>query len=193
MCKLETSTEIWDQVLWQSDNFAVVPSKGGFVTGWLMVVPKVHVLNMARLGLSQQHELDVVVSKVAATISRKFGPPTAFEHGAVVPNSTFGCGVDHAHLHLVPLPRTISLRGLAESALDDRFELQDADPNRPHLRIREPTDRGFYTAHPSRALPRQFFRQLIWRSHDWGIRSYDYDCAPCVDQVCATIKDWRDE
>jgi diadenosine tetraphosphate (Ap4A) HIT family hydrolase len=187
LCRIGASTAIWDRVLWESENFRVVPSKGGFVAGWLMVVPQAHVLSMAHLSPTVYDELDELVADISARLTDRFGPPTAFEHGAVTENTPFGCGIDHAHLHLVPLSDDVPLRALAEQALGKKFIVQPAAPTGPYLRVREPVDPGFGVLEPLISPPRQFFRQLIWRARAWHVHSYDYDLAPCREQVRATV------
>lgn len=39
--------------------------------------------------------------KVASALENAFGPVACFEHGPATPCTSIGCGVDHAHLHLV--------------------------------------------------------------------------------------------
>lgn len=179
----------WNQVLLETNHFVVVPSKGGFVPGWTMILPKHHVLSMAQLHPSISEELDSLLLRVCAKVQSVFGPATVFEHGATCINTTFGCGIDHAHLHVVPLPSHINLREIAEDALDQKFGTHQATPTRPYLRVRVPRDLTWYTLEPDNPPPRQFFRQLIWSSHSWEANSHDYDEAPCEEQVHATIVD----
>ena len=194
LCSIGTSTEIWDQVLLESENFSVVPSKGGFVEGWVMVVPKHHVLSMAQVAArGTDDELRGLIARVSQKMTENFGPPTIFEHGAVSQKSTFGCGIDHAHLHFVPLPPWLGLRMLAEVHFRDRFKPQEWPVGvKPYLCVREPNASAFHFAFPSQEIPHQFFRQLIWRSHNFGAASYHYDKAPCVDRIKSTVARWRE-
>jgi ATP adenylyltransferase len=40
-------------------------------------------------------------NRVASALENAFGPVACFEHGPATPCTSIGCGVDHAHLHLV--------------------------------------------------------------------------------------------
>lgn len=180
-------TNPWDRILWETEHFLVVPSKGGFVPGWLMLIPKMHVLSMAQLPSSLSIEFEALFAEVCYQLQCAFGVATAFEHGASQPNTTFGCGIDHAHLHVVPLPRHLDLKAIAEEALNQNFSTDLPSPCHPYLRIRDPRDMAWYTLEPKATIPRQFFRQIIWRSSQWIAPSYDYDEAPCDVQVRATI------
>jgi len=44
-----TLHRIWDRPLLGSDHFVAIPSLGSLVRGWLLVVPRCHYLNLAKL------------------------------------------------------------------------------------------------------------------------------------------------
>jgi diadenosine tetraphosphate (Ap4A) HIT family hydrolase len=187
LCGIRNSAAHWDRVLLESDHFLVVPSKGGFLPGWLLIVPKHHLLSMAQLDPARSAELDSLTITVSDLVASRFAAPTTFEHGATCPGTIFGCGIDHAHLHVVPLPRRMSLRAIAEEELGERFGRFAPSPLRPYLRVREPSDPTWFTLEPLARPPRQFFRQLIWRATAQPSASYDYDESPCLHQVEKTI------
>jgi ATP adenylyltransferase len=93
--------QIADRVLFESENFVVVPTVGSIVPGWLLVVPRSHFLSIGSLDEAQFREF-VTLQKTAAEALREcFGSVYIFEHGAARECETVGCGVDHAHLHIV--------------------------------------------------------------------------------------------
>jgi diadenosine tetraphosphate (Ap4A) HIT family hydrolase len=187
LCSLGRDDISWNTVLWETVHFRVVPSKGGFVPGWLMIVPKAHVLSTAALADDQCDEFVELISFVGTQIARRFGNPTVFEHGAVAEKSSFGCGIDHAHVHLVPLPNGSRLRSLAEEVLGEEFKPQTTAPKNAYLRVRAPDDEKFYIIEPRSAPPRQFFRQLIWQLGQWQASTYDYDGDSCEAIVRTTL------
>jgi diadenosine tetraphosphate (Ap4A) HIT family hydrolase len=178
---------VWDTVLRESRHFRVVPSKGSFIPGWTLIVPKEHTLSIAQLGSEAAAELSEIVACVARLLEERYTTPTAFGHGAVCRGTSFGCGIDHAHLHLVPLPASICLRELAEVELGEKFQVAVPRSCRPYLWLREPRDREWLLLEPSAALPRQFFRQILWRALGRPGPSFDYDESPCLPQVEATV------
>jgi diadenosine tetraphosphate (Ap4A) HIT family hydrolase len=93
----------YDTPLLQTEHFFVVPSIGAMVPGWVMVLPKVHALSIARVPHEQREELKLLINRTRTVVEKRFGPATLFEHGASAAGSLTGCGVDHAHLHIVPL------------------------------------------------------------------------------------------
>lgn len=90
-----------DRPLYETENFVAVPSLGSIVPGWTMIVPKKHVLNCSRMYGGAEF------SHIAREVKGKIGQPgktiNIFEHGANSEGSSTGCGVDHAHVHFVPL------------------------------------------------------------------------------------------
>jgi diadenosine tetraphosphate (Ap4A) HIT family hydrolase len=95
--------EPWNRPIFQTENFVTIPSLGALLEGWLLVVPKRHHLSMGALPPSLVPEMDALKQSAADHLSRIYGPVTAFEHGPAATGRKVGCGVDHAHLHLVPL------------------------------------------------------------------------------------------
>src|SRR6266478_4778425 len=94
------------RVLFRSDNFAVIPSLGQIVEGYLLVLPIEH---FKAVGDLSDHYLDefVVVSREVGKILRdQYGPYIFFEHGTRS-EGVGGCGISHAHLHAVPLPPSL--------------------------------------------------------------------------------------
>jgi hypothetical protein len=70
----------------------------------MLIVPREHVIAMGALSDSRLAELDDLKRSVATAMGHHYESPVcAFEHGPSAEGCTLGCGVDHAHLHLVPL------------------------------------------------------------------------------------------
>lgn len=92
----------WDVELCGTERFAAVPSLGSLVPGWTLIVPRHPMLSLRELSESARQELLELHERVAGTVAT-FGTPFAFEHGSALAGSVMGCGVDQAHLHVVPL------------------------------------------------------------------------------------------
>jgi ATP adenylyltransferase len=96
------SRELWDTPIFESPSFVALPSVGALVEGWLLVVPKANALSFAQLPESLFSELEAFLQEVVSVLEPLYGPVSIFEHGPSAARSTIGCGVDYAHLHLVP-------------------------------------------------------------------------------------------
>jgi diadenosine tetraphosphate (Ap4A) HIT family hydrolase len=93
--------EATDQVLFESPNFVVVPSLGSILPGWLLIVPRNHFLCVGAMGDGLIHEMRQLRDEAAESLRSQIGPVTYFEHGPVKACTSVGCGIDHAHLHIV--------------------------------------------------------------------------------------------
>ena len=95
---------VWDRPIAQTDDWLVVPSKGSLIPGWLLVVPREHSLCSGALSAPERSSLFHVASVVSGAVQEAFGmPATVFEHGPATHGDVAGCGINHTHLHVVPL------------------------------------------------------------------------------------------
>lgn len=99
----QNSMGIWNLVLFESRSFIAVPSIGALVPGWLLIVPKNEALCVGALDDERHEELMIFAAQVMRKQEECFGPIAMFEHGPAMKSSCVGCGVDFAHLHLVPV------------------------------------------------------------------------------------------
>src|SRR5258706_12627640 len=112
----------WDRPLFESTNFVAIPSLGSLRKGWLLVVPKKHFLSTAALPPHLLQEMIKVKQALTEVLTESFGEIWAFEHGPAGGGRLAGCGVDHAHLHIVPLE--IDLLQAARPFLPSCLELR---------------------------------------------------------------------
>lgn len=158
----------WNTILLESPHFVVMPSLGALVEGWLLIVSKAHYLCMGALPPAERAELQALTAQVSATLEACYGPVARFEHGPAVACQQVGCGVDHAHLHLVPTD--CDLLAGAREILPDHVAWESADglpsiyhyhaAGLPYLYL-EQQGRSFAATAPD--LPSQFFRKVLAR------------------------------
>jgi diadenosine tetraphosphate (Ap4A) HIT family hydrolase len=98
------SRHSYDEVLRANANYVVVPSLGALVPGWSLVIPRRPLLNLSGLQAPERENLLALVSEFARDLGVFGDPVYAFEHGSSMSGSVVGCGVEQAHLHVVPLP-----------------------------------------------------------------------------------------
>jgi diadenosine tetraphosphate (Ap4A) HIT family hydrolase len=102
--RVKSGRQPWNEPLIETENFVVIPSLGALVEGWVLVVPKKHQISMGALPIGLRGEAEEIERKTRGVLSSRYEKPIiAFEHGPSAENHGTGCGVDHAHLHLVPL------------------------------------------------------------------------------------------
>lgn len=183
----------WDDILHESHSFVVTPTVGAMVEGWILIISKRHVPAMGAL---QEEELDELFE--LALIMRKlmqpiYGPIAIFEHGPACEGTSFGCGVDHAHFHLVPLQIPLStlvkdeLRTSAvwEEIHDIRHLSRIHLSNLSYLYILE-NDKENGSVACLKELPSQFTRRII--ANYLGIpHLYDYRKHEFIHNVSKTV------
>lgn len=159
--------DAWDQRVAESPSFIAIPTRGSIVPGWVLILPRRRAISMAALSDEEHIEFFQFRKDVSQLISSEFGPPTIFEHGAGFSGSLVGCGVDHAHVHLVPL-----CFDLIEAARNDEGstikwqEISDEKwmysllrPGENYMSISSPTGRTVYS---TGFVPiSQYLRKLI--------------------------------
>lgn len=100
----------FDSVWLASDEYKALISIGAMVPGWTLICPIDHDVNLAdRYRDSRLHDF---VQKSLQHLQRSYGACAVFEHGARAEDSLTGCGVGHAHLHLVPLNFPLSVEAI---------------------------------------------------------------------------------
>jgi diadenosine tetraphosphate (Ap4A) HIT family hydrolase len=98
------SEALWDREILRTERFVAVPSAGSLVAGWTLVVPRRQMLNLSRTNIEEREELYAIATRIADRLGTRGQEVYFFEHGSRAVGSLTGCGVDQAHLHIVPLP-----------------------------------------------------------------------------------------
>lgn len=158
-------SEFYNEVLFETENFIVLPSLGSLIEGWLLIVPKNHYLSFGFINNpSLYDEYKILEKAVCQIVSQEFGHPIIFEHGPSCENSKVGCGIDYAHVHIVPI--NINLSTLNSNILNLNWnsvnDIEDtvmyASNNLPYLYYSNTKD-CYLATHDS--IPSQFFRKVI--------------------------------
>jgi len=97
-----SSVALYDITVEETENFAVMPTKGSIMPGWVLVVPKFPTPRMADVPEAMRGELADLVGRICGRLENEFGTTFSFEHGGLK-SSIVSCGIDQAHLHIVPL------------------------------------------------------------------------------------------
>ena len=162
----DRSRRSWDEPLFESANFVALASLGAMVEGWMLIVPRDHFLSMGALPIELANEVMEFRARVENHSARKYGTLRAFEHGPSRAKRQVGCGVDHAHLHLVPID--FDLISAAQPYLPSGLEWSNADlgacraaheHERDYLYIEQPLGEGRIAVHDE--LGSQIFRKAI--------------------------------
>jgi diadenosine tetraphosphate (Ap4A) HIT family hydrolase len=91
------------RIVADSQHFVAFPTIGQLFPGSILVVPKEHVETFAQLTSELQTEALHLIQELEPRLER-YGHLFLFEHGAQS-SCGGGCGIYHAHIHLIPCPR----------------------------------------------------------------------------------------
>jgi ATP adenylyltransferase len=160
------SRDIWDTVLYEDDDVVVVPTLGSLVPDWLLVVPKTHVLNFSIWSGARGRNALQLVEAVHHRLSNG-SPAIWFEHGASEQGSEVGCGVDHAHIHLLLQPsftlssfcQTVGELSQIDWSQEDAKSLYSLPVAKAHYYAFGDFDHAY--VHVGHTLGRQFFRKIV--------------------------------
>jgi len=92
--------------IWENEEYISLASIGALVEGWVLIVPKKHIISMKELYV-EKNFVDFTNYMLDAMRLNYPGPFITFEHGPSKCDSITSCGTNHAHLHLVPYPYSL--------------------------------------------------------------------------------------
>ncbi len=96
------NNDIVNTIIDSTENFLVLPSKGSLCDGYIMLVPKRHILSMCELTDSEKPELLEIIGKYRQKFKNIYGKyPIFFEHGTGRDSSKSSSSIVHAHIHIV--------------------------------------------------------------------------------------------
>ncbi|MGL4942253.1 MAG: hypothetical protein ACRC46_03570 [Thermoguttaceae bacterium] len=96
---------ISNRIVDETENFVALPIIGQLFPNSLVALPRQHIETSAGFSPYLIQEFEFFINSLLVKLS-KVGKPVFFEHGAVS-CSGGGCGIYHAHVHIVPLPYSI--------------------------------------------------------------------------------------
>lgn len=191
LCCRDPENEPWNAPLFESQNFTAIPSLGSMIEGWVLLLPKQHYLCMGALPAHLIDEMEDLKRTIVCFLREVYGSVCLFEHGPHIENSLVGCGVDHAHLHLLPVG--FDLRSAAAPLLPEDVVWRKAPitecrraftESKAYLYLEQPIGHGFIATHDK--FKGQLFRQAI-ASHLGILSNYNWREFAYLDKVEATI------
>jgi diadenosine tetraphosphate (Ap4A) HIT family hydrolase len=177
------------RVLFGSEQFAVMPSLGQIIEGYLLIVPRRHWKAIGDLSAADVNELAVALHRVGEVLIKEYGPFVLFEHGTRS-ESVGGCGIYHAHLHATPLgtisdPVAALKLKFPYEELSELAEINDRTAGLSSYLFYRDSDGRFYIFNTG-PLPSQYMRQLI--AEAMGEQVWNWRAAGREDRLLATMR-----
>lgn len=174
------------RIVMETDNFVVLPTLGCFCKGYLLVLPKNHVLSMSDLSYDKLDELHKITNIISKYIWEKMNMKrNIFEHGTKNEYESTSTSIEHAHLHIVPfdgqvlrlLPKDCSFKRI-KGFNDLKFETNN------YLYLNDINNNDYIVQ--AKNYLSQFFRRIVCEGigmkHFWDWKEY-----PFVDNVETTL------
>lgn len=166
-------------ILTETPDLFLISAPGGITLGYMILAPKVHYTSFARLPeplLASAESIWSEILQVGQDLA--LHPFVLFEHGANSERDRGPACIDHAHLHIVPLPNVkalidqiqIDVPGQRFSCLLDLCRI---DRSAPYVWVQSSSEAWCFTG---TGLPSQYLRRLVaeqWGSpEEWDWRLY---------------------
>lgn len=183
---------IYDTVLRDTGTMVVTPTLGSIIPNWILAIPKRRAANAARWAAEERNDLLLGINDITRSFGRDPRDVVWFEHGATEPRSIVGCGVDHAHIHILLSP-PFSFERLCEEARAEvglawflgRGDAYAAIDSKRSYFVAGHSDH-FLLAQSVETAGSQFFRKAIARIVDRDA-AWDYRSHPHMENVAETI------
>ena len=172
--------ELRNRCILSSKTFAIMPCIGQLNETHCLIIPKQHTSCFLEFNNAYIDKITGLISRFAYTFKGK-GKLLIFEHGVMGPEEG-GCGIYHAHLHLIMIHNDIDFKIVHTfdnpqffDSLDKflSFEMNNsAKP--PYIFIGTPNE-GFYFETCSSNLPSQYLRckiSVLIGNSEWDWRKY---------------------
>ena len=183
----------YNKPLFESTNFRAIPSLGSLVEGWILIVPKKHYISIGAINEPELYkELNSFIEVASKIIYKEFGKFIVFEHGPSAEKTVVGCGVDYAHIHVVPFEFLFS--DLISNYSSDFFWEISSDVTQcskyalssiPYLYFQDSNGNKYIGT--SQVIPSQFFRKIIATRINKS-NYFDWKRHPFLNNINATYK-----
>lgn len=158
-------TDMKNRIIFETQNFVVLPSIGSFVEGYLLIVTKQHYTCIGGISLEMYDELKFLINTCKTLIKEIYDKNSImFEHGSTSCCTKVGGCVDHAHLHIVPINEDItpeiSKFDTKLNLMNSIYDLEEYGKNDlPYLYYQDINNHDYIV--DADIIPSQFFRQVI--------------------------------
>lgn len=186
-----------DRPLLDRDDWIVVPTVGAIVAGWLLAMPRQRVLSFRDWAAKGGPSPLSVVEEVRTHLGLEPNEIIWFEHGPASAGTVVGCGLDHAHVHILLRPSFNVAAFFDRARSMSEFEWQETSALNCYSQL-TPTKSYYAAGSEDRAISAcnvetagsQFFRRVIaditGLDSDWDYRRFEH--LPNVEETILMFK-----
>ena len=201
-CPLGSEFNSKENILYETDNFFIVPSIGQIgIEGYLLVCSKDHYIGIGGMPEEYQSELEDVLMTTRNVLSSYYNSEVlVFEHGPRIGCHRGGGCLDHSHLHILPisvnLMEPLVIKFLHGIQIDDFYKLERVEDFKrlndiygkqesSYLFI-ETVDLKRYVTEVNFIIPSQYLRQIV--AHTLGrMDRWDWRTKPDYETFETTV------
>lgn len=155
-----------EHILYESEHFLVIPGTGAFFKGYVMIVPKRHVMSFAELPEDEYLEFLQVLDDMRFILESVYHKKIfVFECGSGKDGEgKHSTSIVHAHMHLAPTDMPVlgqvQKSGLYPAQIEP-MDLIKIYGTYPYMLYVNQEDEWFITSDPKTYFPRQHPRQVL--------------------------------
>ena len=182
--------------VYESQNFFVMPTVGQFACGYLLIIPKAHVMSNAELPPDVMQEFEEVLADIEYILTATYKKDVlVWENGSGHSGASKAKdSIVHSHVHIVPsYTKSDDIEEMSQFPFEEvTLQTLCEHYEHPYLLIRTPSRRKWIIADSSNLyVPRQYVRQIVAEEYGyidelefWNWRKY-----PFRDKMNETIQD----
>lgn len=187
--------KLTSRIIRETEYFVAIPGIGSLLPGYILVLPKAHVVNMGQLKFNLFDELESLIIELRHEVHCKLKLKTViFEHGSTNPSdSSLSCGecIEHAHIHICPTNLDINPKFNKNDAtthcIDKLYQLRLWGVNNKPYVFYENLIGARFVFELSKSLPSQYMRKL-WANALTVPDYWDWAVFPMYQNIVKTIQ-----
>lgn len=187
-----------NRTIYESTNFVVMPTVGEFIKGYLLIIPREHVMSMAELSPELRKEFVTVLNDVTFILKLTYpvNDILVWENGTG--NGGIGkakSSIVHSHVHIAPSKLTAkSIQEFSKFPLTKiTYEDLPLYGKHSYLLVKGVTTREWWiNDNPDLYIPRQYVRQLIAEEYGFSEDTWNWRTNPFIYLITSTCKDIQD-
>ena len=165
------------RIIKSTQNFIALAALGAIRPGYVLILPKEHMLSFAFLDQPMAEEAGQFKKELIQLMLPNFPNLIVFEHGPITAKASSGGCIDHAHLHIFPTAIDLFPRlsqQFSYTTIGSIHELSQFRKTQKHYIYYENNYKGF-AFEIDRFIPSQYIRRILWEEEgkhdewDWGV------------------------